>query len=127
MKLSQTFYLPVFQIAGLFLFLSSCKNMYPKPMIDIGTDHAEVHFTRGTSNDQLDFIHNELEKKEIIIEYSNVKWDGGILSQLEFTIKNKFGNVGTAKTNFANLRGRPFGFYIQYDGSVFKVGDLDRK
>lgn len=108
----------------IILLIVSCKMPFPDPVINIGDSGAEVHFTRKITQSDLDQIAAKLKTYNVIIEFIETKFDGGNLSKISFIIGLANGNKGQAATNFVNLRGRPFGFRIKYDGSVLIVGEL---
>lgn len=115
---------PLF-IATIFILSTSCNNFIAEPQIDIQDSYADIRFTRKTSNDQLDFIKSELKKRNVEIQFPDIRKDGDLLSELSFEL-NYNGNAGYAKTNFINLRGKDFGITIDFSKGEFLVGDLEK-
>ncbi len=130
----------------LFFFVYSCKefNMrifvlilfifsacFPQPKahkIQITDALVEVQFGRKMPRTLLDSIKQLVAEKGIQLEYPVLKYDGELLSELEFTIQAN-GHTGSAATHFV-YKGKPFGFRITNPGSAafnMIVGDLPVK
>ncbi|NOT37396.1 MAG: hypothetical protein HOP11_08470 [Saprospiraceae bacterium] len=112
---------------SIYILCISCALGFPEPLININNQGAEVHFTRKMKQEDLNSIKSSLQNYGVEINYLDSKFDGGNLSKLSFEIKTLNGQVGEASTNFVNLRGKPFGFKLKYDGSEFIVGEIKSK
>ncbi len=97
--------------------------MYPPTTFVIDHDQANVSFTRAASTAQLDSIRELMAQRGAELVYTSIKKDGDKLSELSFTLSYG-GHTGSAKTNFVNLRGKHFGFIVEFrDGGRFLVGE----
>ena len=89
----------------------------------IDENKADVTFTRKASDAQLDSIRLLMAARGAELNYTSVKKDGNLLNELAFTLTYG-GHTGMARTNFVNLRGRPFGYYLEFgQGGKFVVGE----
>lgn len=103
--------------------LVNCKNMYAPTTFVIDHDKANVNFTRAASTAQLDSIRQRMAQQGADLVYTSIKKDGELLSELSFTLSYG-GHKAIAKTNFVNLRGKQFGFLVEFrEGGRFLVGE----
>lgn len=112
----------------MLLFIWACMPE-PKPhQIIQQTDYLEVHFGRKMPKSLLDSISLLAREKGILLSYTELKYDGELLSELEFVIQDGQ-QRGRAKTNFV-YRGKPFGFRVDHRPgatSTLEVGELANK
>ena len=96
--------------------LTHCSSMFAPTTFVIDHDQANVSFTRTASTAQLDTIRQLMGQQGADLVYTSIKKDGDKLSELSFTLSYG-GHTGSAKTNFVNLRGRSFGFIVEFRDS----------
>ena len=112
----------------LFCFLFGCFPQPKEYKIVNSNERIEVQFGRKMSLALLDSIRQVVAERGVQLEFSTVKYDGSLLTELEFQIKAGV-HTGAAATHFI-YNGKPFGFRVTNPGSAAAnmiVGDLPVK